>query len=178
MTEPEELGFDQLLEQAQLPEDTVDICLRGDLVAKYNTLHQQLVAIPDPQPGSESLAGNSTKADLQAQIDAAGKQMRRSTKTFQLRALSDRAFSKFRDQHPPRPEDRRDMLVGYNRETLGPALVRACLVDPKPSSEQWEKLRDVLSPGEWSKLDRAVTNLNFSEINVPFSSAASQNPPN
>jgi hypothetical protein len=172
----EQPTFDQLLGEAQLPEDTVDICLRGDLVARYNTLQEQVAAMPDPPAGSGSLAGNTVKRDLVQQMEAVAAQMRRSTQTFTLRSLSDRAFSTFRDGHPPRPDDRRDMLVGYNRETLGPALIRECLVDPKPTPEQWDRMRDVISPGEWSKLDRAATGLNFAEISIPFSSAASPSP--
>lgn len=174
--EEEELTFDQLLDEAQPPEDTVDICLRGDLVAVYHKLQQQLAAVQDPPPGSGSLAGNPAKLELQQQMDSVAAKMRSRTKTFRLRALGDRAYSDFLALHPPRPEDRRDMLLGYNRETLGPALIRACLIDPKPSAEQWEKMRDVISAGEWSKLDKTARELNFAEINIPFSSAASPNP--
>ncbi len=168
--------FEQLLGEAQLPEDTVDICLRGDLAAAYNTLQEQVAGMPDPPAGSGSLAGDTAKRDLVQQMEAVAVRMRRSTQTFRLRALSDRAFGQFRAAHPPRPEDRRDMLVGYNRETMGPALIRACLVDPKPTPEQWDRMQDVISAGEWSKLDRVVSGLNFATISIPFSSAASPNP--
>lgn len=178
MTEPQEdeLTFDQLLDEAQLPEDVVEVCLRGDLVAQFNTLQQQLAAVSDPPPGSGSLAGNPAKAELRQKLDAVALRMRRATQKFTLRALSDRAYSEFLAQHPPRPEDHRDMALGYNRETMGPALLRMSVVDPKVTAPQWERLRDKLSPGEWAKLDLAARNLNFSEISIPFLSAASPNP--
>jgi hypothetical protein len=181
VTEPLEeegpLGFDELLDQAELPEDTVDVCLRGDLVAKYHGLQQQLAAVPDAPAGSGSLAGNSAKTELLQELEALRRKMRRATQKFTMRALSDRAYSEFLKGHQPRPEDRRDMLAGYNRDTMGPALLRLCVVDPVISAAQWEKLRDKLSPGEWAKLDLSARNLNFAEVNVPFSPAVSQNPP-
>lgn len=167
--------FEQLLDQARLPEDTVEICLRGDLAATYGALQRQLADIADPREGSESLSGNSAKREIQEQLDAVGQQMRQATQTFTLRALSRRAHSELLAQHPPRPDDRHDMMVGYNRETLGYALARACLVDPVVSPAQWERLSDVLSPGEFSKLDLAASKLTFNEVNIPFSSAVSPN---
>lgn len=168
--------FAAKLRAAKLPEDTVDICLRGDLLARYGTLHQQLAAISVPLPGAGSLAGYARKAELEQQIDAVREQMLDATQTFTLRSLSDRAYSDFLAEHQPRAEDLADMRVGYNRETMGPALLRACLVDPQPTDEQWEEMRNVISPGEWSKLDKAARDLNFVTVNIPFLSAASTNP--
>ncbi len=164
----EELSFSEKLAQAKPVEDTVDICLAGELVAEYNALQQQLAATSDAPPGSGSLAGNSAKRDLQQQLEAVAAAMRRRTQTFRLRALGDTAYSKFLAGHPPRPEDRRDMLCGYNRETMGPALIRACVIEPKVTDAQWDELGVVVSPGEWSKLDKLATSLNFSEISIPF----------
>ncbi len=171
MTEPpeeRELSFDQRLGEAELPEDTVDICMRGDLVAVYHGLQQRIAAIPDPPAGSGSLAGNGAKIELQQQLEAVASAMRRSTQTFRLRALGKKPFGEFLLEHPPRPADRRDMMAGYNVDTMGPALLRRCVVDPVVTAQQWDKLESVLSTGEWSKLDKAAQVLNFSEVNVPF----------
>lgn len=171
----ETLSFEQLLGEAQLPEDTVDVCMRGDLVAAYHGLQEQLAAMPEVPAGGGSLAGDTSRRDLIQQMEAVAAQMRRSTQTFRLRALSTRAYTEFLRQHPPRPDDRRDMVAGFNRETMGVALLRLCVVEPVISPQQWEKLADVLSTGEWAKLDRAAQALNFAEVNVPFSPAASPN---
>lgn len=168
--------FEQLLDQARLPEDTVEICLRGDLCATYAALQRQLADIPDPLEGSGSLSGDPAKRELLQQLEAVASAMRRATQTFTLRALGKRAYIEFLTEHPPRPDDRRDMMVGYNRETMGAALILACLVDPKPTPAQWDKLSDVLSAAEWGKLDRAAYDLNFNEVSIPFSSAVSPSP--
>lgn len=164
--------FDALLDQAQLPQRLVPICLRGDLAAQVQELEQQLEKAKQPA-GSASLAGDGSRAIAQ-QIEAVREQMAAASATFRLSALSRRQFDEFIVEHPARAEDRMDMVAGYNRETMGPALIRRCLEHPKLTDAQWERLSDVLTPGEWARLDKAASELNFKEISVPFSSAASK----
>ncbi len=94
---------------------------------------------------------------------------------FKLRALGDKKMSAFMAQHPPRPNDRTDMLVGYNRETMGRALLRECIYEPAMTPAQWEQVQEVLNTAEMARLDKAASALNFAEVSVPFSQAALRN---
>lgn len=167
--------FTTLLAQAQLPEQLETLCLRGDLVARWQQLEQQLEDAK-ASPGASSLAGDGSAAIME-QMEALRQEMQAFTVQVRLRALPKRRFTDFLAEHPPRSDDRRDQVVGYNRETMAVALMRKCWVEPELTDSEFEQLQDLLSAGEWGKFERAVTALNFSEVSIPFSSAALRTPP-
>jgi hypothetical protein len=166
--------FDALLDQARLPQRLERICLRGDLNARLQELDQQLAQARNSATAT-SLAGDGSQAIAQ-EIEAVRQQMAAASVPFRLTALSQPDFDAFIKGHPPRPEDRMDMISGYNRDTMGPALVRRCIVEPTMSDQRWERLLPVLSPAEFGKLDKAAGDLNFTAVSIPFSPAASPNP--
>lgn len=167
-----------LLAGAQLPERTVPICLRGDLVAVHENLERQLEEAQ--RRPVDSLEGNGTGEIVDA-ITSVEAQMKDATVTFRLRALSKPAWRELLAAHPPRktddgephPED----AVGFNTETFFDAIVRACLVDPVVDDETW-----ALMAGENGKLtDRQIGRLadaawsaNRGDVDIPFSLAASR----
>jgi hypothetical protein len=169
------LDFEAQLAAAKLPEKIVRVCLRGDLAARVQELEEQLEAASGQADSSgASLAGDGRRA-LVEQIEAVVQEMHTASIPFRLRAVSKRVWSELTSAHPPRQDDRRDLLAGYNRDELGPQLIRICVVEPALTPQQWEQLEEVLSPAEYAKLDRGAAELNFEEVSIPFSSAASQN---
>jgi hypothetical protein len=73
-----------MLNGARLPERTVPICLRGDLVAEHEELERQLEEAN--RRASDSLAGNGA-GELADRIEALQEEMRAATVTFRVRAL-------------------------------------------------------------------------------------------
>jgi hypothetical protein len=57
-------NFKDLLGQAQLPEKTVEICLRGDLVAEFEETERALEQAEEDREKANSLDGGSTVAEL------------------------------------------------------------------------------------------------------------------
>src|SRR4051812_15675270 len=73
--------FRDLLKQAKLPERTVPVCLRGDLVADHEALERQLQAAQDRPV--DSFEGNGA-GDLADRIRGLEGEMREHTYTFRL----------------------------------------------------------------------------------------------
>lgn len=159
-----------LIRGAKRAEKSVPICMRGDLVAEIDKLESQLAWW---RP-SERLVGDPEKTKLAQRIEDLRGQMRDTTVTFTLRALTRREFKEFVDQHQPREGDAQDTALGINRETYAFDLVKACLVDPELDDETYATLvDDTLSAAQWQQLADTATELNIQDVKVPFSSNAS-----
>jgi hypothetical protein len=170
-------NFTEMLAEAKLPERTVEICLRADLVAEHEELERELgQAAKKP---ADSLAGNGTGALIE-RIDALEAQMREASYTFLLRAMKRPVWRSVIADHPPRKGDDgdphpADARWGFNMVTFYPAILRACLVDPELTDEQFEQLLDEkLTDAQFSQLATAAFELNAGPIDIPFSLAASR----
>lgn len=177
------MNFKAKLAKAKLPERTVEICLRGDLVAAHEDAERDLgQAEKNPV---DSLAGNGTTQIIE-RIEALEAEMREATQVFALRALPHRrsaaddrpTHSELKKAHPPRRSDGKviddDEDYGYNVDAFNEALIRLCVVDPVLDDADWDGLFAVLSEGQYSVLAMACLLLNRGDIDVPFSRAASR----
>lgn len=162
--------FSELLTEGRLPERTVDLCLRGDLVAEFEAADRQLKQMLNT-PG-DSKEGPGT-GELVRRIEAVQVQMRESTYTFRIRALDNAAYRELRMAHPPRAEDEMDERVGFNRSTFFTALLRATTYDPVMTAEQWDDLLGKLTDRQYGELTDAAYFSNRDAVSVPFSQAAS-----
>lgn len=167
--------FKALLREAKLPEETVPICLRGDLVAEFERLERDL---EEAQKRTvDSLAGNGARPIAQ-RMEEIREQMAESTVTFRLRALASEAWYDLTEAHPPRVDGdgvvlKRDRL-GVNTETFFPALLRKCVIEPALDDEDWAALPTALTAKQRRNLNTAAWNLNQEDVDIPFSYDASQ----
>lgn len=176
-------NFKTMLAGAKLPERTVEICLRGDLVAEHEEAERELEAAE--KKATDSLAGNGV-GELVERIEALEAEMAEATQTFVLRALPHRrsarddrpTHNELKKAHPPRREGDKviepDDDYGYNVDAFNEALVRLCVVEPELDDGDWDELLAVLSEGQFSRLAVACLLLNRGDIDVPFSHAASR----
>lgn len=168
--------FAALLSGAKLPERTVAICLRGDLVAEHEQLNEQLELLE--KKAVDSLAGNGG-AELAERITALEDEMRQNTYPFRLRGMSGPKFRAFKAQHPIRLKDngdpeRVDARFEFNTETGFEPLTRLSIIDPELSDAQWSELLETLTDNQFDGLSAVAWLLNKGEIDVPFSRAASR----
>lgn len=163
-------GLDALLDAAALPEKTVEVCLRGDLVAEIEDLEREL---RDLRTNTETMADRGKARLLAEKIEAARDEMQQYTQVFRLRALNRKAWSALIGLHPPRKDEDGDLALGYNVETFFPALIRGCLVDPQIDDAQWERLDDMLSTRQYDDLAEAAIAVCRRKVDVPFSWAGS-----
>jgi hypothetical protein len=170
-------NFTAMLAEARLPERTVDICLRGDLVAEHEQLNKQLELLE--KKAVDSLAGNGG-AEQAAKIEALEDRMRDSTYPFVIRAMPRHKFVEFRNQYPVRLDDEgkatdlRDVRFEFNVDTGAEPLVRASVVDPELKDEDWSKLSESLTDSQFEDLFLAAWTLNRRDVDIPFSRAASR----
>lgn len=168
-------NFKEMLGTARLPERTVEICFRGDLVADHQALERELEKA-EKQPAT-SLAGNGA-AEIAEQLRALEAEMQASMWEFRLRALPAPKFRAFKAEHPIRIEDgepnKQDAVFGFDTDKGFEPLTRMCLVDPEVDDDTWQQLMDTLTEQQFEELAAAAWYLNRGEVDIPFSSAASK----
>ncbi len=158
--------FDEIKSLAKLPEKSVDVCLRGDLQAEYESLERDLKRAKAASVGTLAGTNDEAKAieELMAELRT---KMRDATRTFVLRALPKKKWSDLHAQHKARDEDRMNRL-DYNNETFPVAAVQACLIDPVLTLKEVEELVDeLLTQGQWDDLFLAAFLLNKGSVEVP-----------
>lgn len=165
-----------MLAEAKLPEATVTICLRGDLAADHERAERELARLQEAS--TDSLAGSGT-GEVIDRITDLEQQMREHTYEFRLRALPRVQWHELCSAHPPRRGDDdeiidADRFILVNTETFWEAMIRACLVDPQLSDDEWRQLETLLTDHAWNELCDTAWGLNRRGVSVPFSRAASR----
>lgn len=151
----------------KLYEDWTEICLRPDLVAQFEELESELAEATAKQGPRRNADGITKRAvELAEQVAAAEQAITESAVRFEFRGLSKDAFRDLIDQpeSAPRRGDQMDALVGYNRDAVGDALIRASLVSPEFDDESWTALVSVCSIGEWNRLRQVAEKVNGSVV--------------
>lgn len=175
---PEELDLDAWIDGAQPAERSIALCLRGDLVARFEELEREF-EVANEAPG-DSLASGSTAAEIRGQMEALQAQMRASTKTVVLRALVPRKrWQALAEQHPPRRDEEGNVLaedrrLGVNNDTFWDPAIRACWASPVLTKAQLTKLLDVLSNNQYDALASLVMLVNQGDVDIPFLPAVSR----
>jgi len=169
-------NFKTMLAEAKLPEATVMICLRGDLAADHEAAERELELAE--KTGADSMAGSGA-GDVAERILALEEEMREHSYEFRLRALPRSKWRELCHAHPPRRDDDNEIIepdkyVGINPESFYPAMIRACLVDPELTDEEFEQLLEALTDRQFEGLSDAAWGLNRREVDIPFSRAASR----
>ncbi len=188
--------FKTKMKQARLPERTVPVCLRGDLVADHEALERKLKQLQDrPADGMEG-AG---VGDLVERIEALQADMAEATQEFRLRALPGPKYRALMAAHPPRRDgdeaDKGDANLGFNQVTFMPELIRLSVVEPQLDDDDWRELLGdddeerarlaaagkadqvvdgLLTDRQFGDLGDTAYFLNRGKVDVPFSFAASR----
>lgn len=187
--------FKKLLADAKPPERTVPICLRADLTGEHERLDRELKQAQNNK-GADSLEDSGAGA-LVEQIEALQAEMRENSYEFRLRALPKRLFRALLNEHPPRRDEetgdpvREDTVLGVNRDTFYPVLIRVSCVDPQLDDDEWrvllgdgeaeaarrlaadEPVEDgKLTDWQFQELASTAFELNAWKVDVPFSRAA------
>lgn len=179
--------FNALLDEAELPERTVNVCLRGKLRGDWEKLDEQYKEARQRDRQSLSDDGGRAITDEMRDLE---EQMRASTVAVRLRALPDDEegtpgrvrFNKLIAAHPPRQGNRRDANLGVNLDTFFDALVPLSVVDVTahdgdvfvPDAEWIVKLLGKITSKQWNDLADAAFVLNGGSVDIPFSPTASR----
>ncbi|WP_033288249.1 hypothetical protein [Amycolatopsis jejuensis] len=169
------MDIDALLASAKLPEDTVALCLRPDLRDRFEKLDGELLR---ERSDRTTLAPGLREGELADELAALEAEIAEHTLPIVLRGLSHEPWAKLLAAHPPREDKPGDLAMGMNLETFVPAMVRASIVEPELSDEQYELLIDVISDNQYATLQNAAWLLSRGDKDSPvFNRAASRETP-
>ncbi|CBG73141.1 hypothetical protein SCAB_61201 [Streptomyces scabiei 87.22] len=155
-----------ILAKAKPREHTVPICLAGDVAAEVERLEAELAATSSWQ--QQSLAEANPGIEIAEKIKDARERMAAAEVPFTFRALGAKAWSDLVAEHPGKtPEE------AWDDETLAPALVAACAIDPVMTPEDVDALFETLNLGQRQELINAAWSVNSEGTSVPFALHAS-----
>lgn len=144
------------------PEETVRICVRGDLVADKELAERRLVASRSRNPAPSIGDPEAVEQErLALEVRRLEDECEAASVTFRFRGLSRREHSDLVAAHPPTEAQQAELAelglsATANSETFPPALVAASCIEPPgvtlqaatEAFEQWQG-------GTWSVLWRA-----------------------
>jgi hypothetical protein len=168
MSQKQPLGLDieAIIAGATAREITVPLVLAGALQGEYEALERQLSDAAALV--GQSLAG-SPRTRIAERMEALREEMAAHLVEFRFRALSPQAWSDLLAAHPA---DKPEML--FDPDTLFPAAIAACAVEPAMTVDQYRRLAEKLSAGQQGVLQQALWDLNTAAVQaVPFSLLAS-----
>lgn len=143
----------------------------GEDEAKLEEFDERLDRAYAEESGSFRANGKSEADAIAAERDAFLDEVHERTPHVTLEAISERRLQQLRDANPPRKGNRLDEQVGVNRAVFPEALVKACLVDPEVTDEQWDEFMATAGAGRFLRLHEVANELVSGDVDLPKSSA-------
>lgn len=166
------------LAKARLAEKTVRVCLRGDLAAEFESLEQQLKAAIEDERREDTRPRRSGQKPESVRLaerqEKVREQMADEMLTLTVRALPQHRWREIVAKHPPREDHDGDRALGVNLQPFAAEVMPLCIVDPELDDEDWERLNDVISSGDFDRIFDAVWSVNRSGVDLPKSLTASR----
>lgn len=167
------MDIDRLIASASRPRRSVSLCLRGDLVARIEQVDERIAGAKRRR--RNSMAQEDT-ASLEAERDALVEEAKAATVEFVLEGPPRSVVRQLMVDNPARDGDDDDRRAGYNRDAFSWGLLRAGLVEPELTDDQFVSLfgpedspgGGVLSAGQWGKIDQALAEVAYGGTSVPF----------
>jgi len=164
-------SIEDILARARPVERVVPVCLRGDLLAEWDSLEHQLATVGES--GDEGSLGTlSPSKRIALRMAELREEMASETVDFRLRGMSPQALSDLQAEHPARQG--REAKEAWNPETFSVALVAACAVDPEMTVEQTQALFVTLNRSQRNDLFNGAWEASTGSVSIPFSERASE----
>lgn len=159
------MDINEIIDNVRPREEVVALCIAGDLNAEWETADAELRRLD--QNSREKLSDGDERLALAQRIEDLERRMREREVSFRFRALPYRQFQRLQDTC--RKDD-----GNLDVERMVPALLLACMVDPKPGdAAQLERLLDLLSQAQVDALWSAAWSANTNKADLPKSVRAS-----
>ncbi len=158
-------------------ERTVSLCMRADLRSEMVDLNRELFEAQRARADNGSLSSGTRVRELAEELEALHQQMLDATLDFKVRGMSRRKWRELALAHPARDDVLSDQAWGVNEDTFFQVAIRQCCYEPELPDDTWAQLLDEdegLTEAEWEALRDAVVAVNRTDVDVPFSRAASR----
>jgi hypothetical protein len=186
------MNFDDILAGAKPKQDTVWLCLNGELQEAYEEIAGRIeirAAERAEKAEAEEAAGTTRLATKTAEyvdpeqgaLDAAKEALKPWVVAFRVKAIpaeSDKSngivgWNELFAAHPPRTDKATGKRVpkdvyGVNFDTFFAALLRLSVFEPEMTAERWAKVDAILSDGQFDRLAVAAWNVNQRVTDLPF----------
>lgn len=159
-----------LIADAKPPARTVELCLRGDLVADLEQATRDL-ALAREHDDADGVATATERAA------AARRAMAGAVLVVRFEAIPRREWLALLGEHPPRERDATDNRVGFNTETLYEAIIRRSWASPELTPADMDALLDAVNDGQFNELADAAFSVNTRGAVVPFGWRDYSSPP-
>ena len=103
-------------------------------------------------------------ADVRAKMDEQRAIISSGVVRIIIKGLTRGEFRRLLTAHPPRENDPLDARVGYNADTFGDALIKACILrtedlNGNPVPNDWDQWADEMTNGQWEDVFTACMKL-------------------
>jgi hypothetical protein len=163
-----------IVAEARPAERTVELCLRGDLVATLEDLRRRQEAA---KAASRTSLDDDPGAGLAEQVADVQARMAEAVVVVALRAVPRRRWLALLADHPPRDGADTDTRLGFDPTTFYDALVAESWAEPQITDDDRARLLDSLSAGQFDLLAEAAWSVNARAVSVPFGWRASPSTP-
>ena len=168
MSAPRSQSVKDRLKEAKLPERSLEVCLRGDLAARFDELERQLREARDSN-GPQRMGATSAAMQIVEQQNALRAEMADAMLPIVVRALPRPEWLALTKRHPPREGNDGDQALGTDLSALMEEAIPACVVEPEMDAEDWEMFNAKVSSGDFDKVFTAVWDVNRSGVDLPKS---------
>lgn len=157
-----------LIADAKPPARTVELCLRGDLVADLEQATRDLALARDHD-------ADTTAAE--ARVMDARRAMAAAVLVVRFEAIPRREWLAILGEHPARDDSPTDQRVGFNADTFYEAIVRRAWAAPEVTPADLDALLAALNDGQFNELAEAAFAVNTRGAVVPFGWRDYSSPP-
>lgn len=166
------LTIEEMLAAAELPEDSVQLCLRGSLVREYEELE---VELRTASTVATSLGERAPASRLAERLEALRDEMLRYAVTIRMRALPPKPWRDYVATQPQveTADDPKGETFDERFHAWVCQMVSLVCFEPTMTAEQANALHLKLSNAQWRNVTNTAWALNDERQNVPFSAAAS-----
>jgi hypothetical protein len=154
------MNVHDLIASARPQARTVELCLRGDLVADLEDTARRLAV-------AKSRGDNTAQQDLEAEVTRLRATMAESVIVARLEAMPRAVWLSLLAEHPPRDGDAVDRASGFNTATFYEAVVRGSWSAPDLPPADLDALLAAVNDGQWQELAEAAFTVNTRGAVVP-----------
>lgn len=144
---------------------TAKVTGRADLIAEHARLDS---AWADAKNDAKDVMHDPTEKAAERALRECQAAIEASERTYTFQSAGHQAWQNLKRKFPP-SEDQRKTGLDIDLEPFSVAVLSACSLKPKLTEEQGRRMLEILPPGEYEKLYRAVLEANGEVLGPPKS---------
>jgi hypothetical protein len=165
------LGIDEMLAARKMPQRSIPVCMRADVLADIEELERQINSLRSDNDDPRLAAGNTASADeLAHEIRDLEAEAAKYTVALRLQAVEREEWNRFVDTHTSENDDGTRKL---DLSALTVDIFPKMLVSPLMDADQQARFLRGLTEGQWEEVMQLVFELNRNKITVGKSLTAS-----